>query len=176
MKKSKKIILTTMCLSTMVNMLSPMTITAFANQGTNDFYESQQSTYDIEWVEDGEDYEESIINADFRASGNYNSTYDITGGIYTKQSWEASNTPTFEVTIRPNTYDCPEGVFPELTVYLEKKSTFGWKIADKGNVSLKEGGDLTLTGDGKGKYRLYIYNGSRYETTGDIYISYYYDD
>lgn len=176
MKKSKKIILATMCLSTMVNMLSPVTIMASASQGENNSYESQQNTYDIEWVEDGEDYEEIIINGDLRASGTYSSTYDMTGGIYTKQSWQTSSTPTFEVSITPKTYKCPEGVSPELTIYLEKKSLLGWKTADKDNVSLKEGGEVTLTGDGKGTYRLYIYNGSKYETTGDIYISYSYDD
>lgn len=85
-------------------MLSSITITTFANQGKNNSYESQQITYDIEWVEDGEDYEESIINADFRASGSYSSTYDMTGGIFTKQSWEATNTPTFKVSISQKTY------------------------------------------------------------------------
>lgn len=39
-------------------------------------YERQQSTYDIERVEDGEDYDEIIVNADLRASGTYSSTYD----------------------------------------------------------------------------------------------------
>lgn len=39
-------------------------------------YERQQSTYDIERVEDGEDYKETIVNADLGASGTYSSIYD----------------------------------------------------------------------------------------------------
>lgn len=173
MKKGKKTILTTLCLLSMANVLSPMT--AFANERKNVFCQevvAQQNTYNLEMVEDGKDYEEIIVNGNSRVSGSYSSTYDMKGGIITKQSWQTSSTPTFNVDIVPRTY--PLAVNPNMTICLEKQFLFTWLDVAHDTVSIQNGGRVTLRGDGAGTYRIHIYNTSNYQTTGDIYINFSY--
>ena len=52
-------------------------------------------------------YEAIIINADVRGSGTYRGDFDMTGGIYTKQNWVVSDTPTFDINVWIESYGYP---------------------------------------------------------------------
>lgn len=127
----------------------------------------------LELIEDnGQNYEETVIyvNPLLRASSQYKTSYDMTGGVYTKQTWNTSNAPTFEVSVIPETYD---GASKDVNmgIYLEKKSGLSWKVVDEDSVKITEGGTVTLKGDGGGSYRLYFRNWSGFRTTGKIVIN-----
>lgn len=130
----------------------------------------------LEFVEDdGRPYDEIVIQSNplFRASGTYKSTYDMTGGIYTRQSWEVSSAPTFKVTISP-TYFAGSDDRVEMGVFLERKELFGWSTAAEGRVTVMKGGTVTLRGASAGTYRIYLRNWSGFSTKGNISITYSY--
>ena len=130
----------------------------------------------LEFVEDdGRPYGEIVIQSNplLRASGTYESTYDMTGGIYTRQSWNVTSAPTFKVTISP-TYFGGNDKKVEMSVFLEKKELFGWSTAAEGRVTVMGGGTVTLRGASSGTYRIYLRNWSGWSTKGKVKITYSY--
>ena len=125
-------------------------------------------------IEDnGQAYEEILINQLTRASGTYSTTYDMTGGVYTQQSWNATSAPTFKVKVTPTSYEGEAGV--GMGIYLQKKNFFGgWDNVAEDSVRLERGGTVTLKGNSAGTYRLYFRNWSGFRATGSIVITYSY--
>lgn len=152
---------------------------AFASNYTNQSNSIEISapkgvTYETNLIEDnGEEYQEIIINTNRRATGTYETDYDMVGGVFTQQSWNCTATPTFKVTVNPTYYD---GVDKNvhMGIYLQKNSTLGFSNVSQSYVTVAKGGSVTLKGNGSGKYRLYFRNYSGYETNGTIYISFSY--
>ena len=131
----------------------------------------------LDFVDDSNpNYEAIIINADVRGSGTYRGDFDMTGGIYTKQNWVVSDTPTFDINVWIESYGYPGCDDSDLYIGLEKKSavTNKWSATDYAYVSAKDGGSVTLTGDGSGTYRIYLrlIEATGYRVTGTLNISY----
>ena len=63
----------------------------------------------------------------------------MTGGIYTKQNWVVSDTPTFDINVWIESYGYPGGDDSDLYIGLEKKSavTNKWSATDYAYVSDK---------------------------------------
>lgn len=152
---------------------------AFASNDTNQSNSLEISvpegvTYKTNLIEDnGEKYQEIIINTNERASGTYETDYDMVGGVFTQQTWECSATPTFKVTVNP-TYYAGIDKNVHMDICLQKKSARGFSEVSKSYVTVAKGGSVTLKGNGSGKYRLYFRNYSGYETKGTIYIRFSY--
>lgn len=125
-------------------------------------------------IEDnGQAYEEILIDQLTRASGTYSTTYDMKGGVYTQQSWNATSAPTFKVKVTPTHYEGEAGV--GMGIYLQKKNIFGgWDNVASSSVRLDRGGTVTLKGSSKGTYRLYFRNWSGFRAMGRIVITYSY--
>ena len=72
---------------------------AFASNYTNQSNSIEISapkgvTYETNLIEDnGEEYQEIIINTNRRATGTYETDYDMVGGVFTQQSWNCTATP-----------------------------------------------------------------------------------
>lgn len=131
----------------------------------------------LDFVDDSNpNYEAIIINADARGDGTYQGDFDMTGGVYTKQSWTVSATPTFDINIWIESYGYPADDDSDLYIGLEKKSAVGnrWSATDYAYVSAKDGGSVTLTGNGSGTYRIYLrlIEATGYRVTGSLNISY----
>lgn len=103
----------------------------------------------------------------FAASGSYSSTYNMTGGLYVKQTWDAKNTPTFKVS-NSNGYSVVDG---EIYVMLQKKGLLGYSTKSDGTLPARKGGSCTLKGDGSGNYRIYLRQLTGDRMTGDITVS-----
>lgn len=132
---------------------------------------------DVVLIEDnGDPYVEIIIGEDemlSRASGGtHSTTYDMTGGVFTKQTWNCSNAPTFVVRVIPKTFD--GNMDSDMSIYLERKSGLMWTGADAADTSMVYPGRVTLKGSQAGNYRLYFRNWTGFRATGDIEISYSY--
>lgn len=131
-------------------------------------------TYELNLIEDnGEEYQEIIINTNSRASGTYSTDYDMTGGVYSAQSWACDATPTFNVTITPTSFAGASNEV-KMGIKLQKKGTLGYSDVDEDYVTLKYGGTVTVKGNGSGTYRLYFRNYSGFKATGSIYVSFSY--
>lgn len=105
----------------------------------------------------------------FAASGNYSSTYDMTGGIYVKKTWTTSATPTFKVS-NSNCYsECP--VSTTIDVMLKKSTLTGWSTVKSGSLNAGKSSSCSLKGSGKGKYQIYLRTASGYRMTGNIKVS-----
>lgn len=132
--------------------------------------------YHLDLKEDnGQPYEEVLIytNPFMRASGTYETDYDMTGGVYSVQNWVTTAAPTFDVTISPTSFEGSSSTVL-MTIYLEKKNGNKWEVVDEGDVTLKYGGSVSLSGDTSGTYRLYFRNWSGFRAKGKIYVSYSY--
>lgn len=133
---------------------------------------------DVVLIEDnGDPYVEIIISEDgmlSRASGSgtYSTTYDMTGGVFTKQTWNCSSAPTFIVKVIPKTF--AGDMDSNMSIYLERKSGLVWTGADAAETSIVSPGSVTLKGSQAGNYRLYFRSWTGYRATGDIEISYSY--
>ena len=76
----------------------------------------------LDFVDDSNpNYEAIIINADVRGSGTYRGDFDMTGGIYTKQNWVVSDTPTFDINVWIESYGYPGGDDSDLYIGLENQ-------------------------------------------------------
>jgi hypothetical protein len=104
----------------------------------------------------------------FAQSGTYNTSYDMTGGVYTQQTWNASATPTFVVETTPSVG--VEGAI--IREFLQKNATFGWSDVASKDVSSQNYAKATLVGSDKGEYRIYFRNYSGFQMKGSIKISY----
>lgn len=139
---------------------------------------SNENMNTLTLIEDnGQSYEEEIINVNGRESGSYETTFSIKGGVYTKQSWNVSKTPTFSATITTNEFEGADlGLDTSYTVYLEKKGTLGYAPIDEGDIAIEEGytDTVTLEGDGKGTYRIYVRNWSGFEASGNLNVKFNY--
>ncbi|MCM1325707.1 MAG: hypothetical protein NC094_11005 [Bacteroidales bacterium] len=102
----------------------------------------------------------------YAESGSYESTYDMTGGLYSARTWDATATPTFTVSTS-NCYSVYEGT---IYVMLEKKKLLGWSTKDDDELDARTSGSCTLVGDGAGTYRIYIRQLTGFQMTGDITI------
>ena len=151
--------------------------TAFAAE-TPYVTDVNEGTGTITLIEDnGEDYEEEIINVRGRGSGTYETSFTITGGVYTKQSWKTDDEPTFNVTITTTSFEGEDlNLNSSYTVFLEKKGALGYAPVDEGDILIKEGytDSVKLTGDGAGTYRLYIRSYTGFEVSGDLYVKFSY--
>lgn len=99
-------------------------------------------------------------------SGSYNSTYYMTGGLYSARTWDATDTPTFTVT----TSNCYAQVPSVIYVMLQRKTLTGWNTTDNDEID-SSGGSCSLDGDGSGKYRIYLRQLTGYVMSGDINFS-----
>lgn len=152
---------------------------AFASEGNNinnslELSTYEDTTYTLNLAEDnGEEYQEIIINPNLKASGTYETTYDTTGGVYTQQTWVCSDTPKFTVTIKPTSF---AGASQTVTmgIKLQKKGALVYSDVDEDYVTLAKGGTVTVSGNEAGTYRLYFRNYSGFRATGKIYISFSY--
>lgn len=107
----------------------------------------------------------------FAESGTYNTTYDMTGGVYTKRTWDATSIPTFKVSNSQCTVDYAD-LDPTIYVQLERKGLLGYTVVSDGELSGKYGGKCTLKGDKAGTYRIYFRQLSGYRITGKLSIDY----
>ena len=110
----------------------------------------------------------SVLTA-FAASGTYESTYSLTGGLNSR-TFDASATPKFVVTTYPS-----KGLKgTTMTLYLKKQGFFGDSDIDSGTVSSTEVDSVTLykSGSGSGKYyiRFRNFTGTLFE--GKVKIDY----
>lgn len=103
----------------------------------------------------------------YAASGTYNSTYSMTGGVYS-QVWNASAKPTFTVSLYPDI-----GVAnANITIYLERDNWNGWGVVTSKSVSSTSGSTSTLYGQESGEHRIYLRNYSGKLMQGDVTIKY----
>ena len=125
-------------------------------------------------IEDnGQAYEEILIDQLTRASGTYSTTNAMSASVYTQQSWNATSAPTFKVKITPTYYKGEPGV--GLGIYLQMKNALGiWNDVANSRVALDKGGTVTLKGKTAGTYRLYFRNWSGSRAKGSIVITYSY--
>ena len=167
-------------LATMLSifMMAEVSMTGYAATDSVSITTPSQSMngYHLDLVEDnGQYYEEILIyrNPLSRASGSYSTTYNMTGGVYTRQSWVTTAAPTFNITIEPESF-AGASTEVEMGIFLEKKSSIGWSVVDEARVTLVDGGSVTLSGESAGTYRLYFRNWSGFKATGNIYVTYSY--
>lgn len=125
--------------------------------------------------DDGRDHGSILIETNplTRASGTYESTYNMDGGVYTRQNWTTTAAPTFKVTIEPTSFEGSDSKVG-MGIYLEKKELFGWSAVDEGRVTLMAGGTVTLKGSAAGTYRIYLRNWSGLWATGKVKIRFSY--
>lgn len=125
--------------------------------------------------DDGQEHESILIETNplSRASGTYESTYSMDGGVYTRQNWTTTAAPTFRVTIEPTSFDGHDSKVG-MGIYLEKKELFGWSTVDEDRVTLMAGGTVTLKGSAAGTYRIYLRNWSGFWATGKVKIHFSY--
>lgn len=151
--------------------------TVFAAE-TPDSTDMHEGVNTLTLIEDnGQDYEEEIINVNTRGSGSYETSFTIKGGVYTQQSWKTDKEPTFDVTITTTSFEAEDlNLGSSYTVFLEKKGALGYAPIDEGEILIKEGhtDSVKLTGDGAGTYRLYIRNYTGFEASGDLYVKFSY--
>lgn len=104
----------------------------------------------------------------YAVSGSYSTTYNMTGGVYSSQNWNATNMSTFKIKTTPTVgYD-----HIEIVQYLERKTFAGWTDVNNANVPSKKSSSSSLTGDKSGEYRIYFRNYSGVQIKGNFSISY----
>lgn len=142
----------------------PQALMQSVNDGTLDFVE-----------DDGREHESVLIETNplTKASGTYESTYSMDGGVYTRQNWTTTAAPTFRVTIEPTSFDGHDSKVA-MGIFLEKKELFGWSTVDEDRVTLMAGGTVTLKGSAAGTYRIYLRNWSGFWATGKVKINFSY--
>ena len=110
----------------------------------------------------------NLITFILSKSFTYSSTFEITGGIYTKKTWECPSAPTFKVSIGISECEAPIDHGLTLEVDLIKKGFFFDQTVSSDNVNLHYGGDVTLTGNEGGEYIIYLHNESSHRVKGSI--------
>ena len=128
----------------------------------------------FEMVEENELEKDNFIMRSFSvdkrsANGTYESTYDMTGGVYSKITWTTDGQATFDVFVNPS--EGREGTI--LTVFLQKSKSFNsWVDVESGEVDSVDGGSVTLNASEAGTYRIYLRNWTGFRVKGDISINY----
>ena len=108
----------------------------------------------------------AVTNFVFAAS--FNSTYDMTGGLFTRTFSPTSSKPIVTVQTWPDV-----GVYGQsMSVYLQKKNTFGYDDVSSGSLDSTVYDETSLKGNSKGTYRIYLRNWTGKKMSGDIPISY----
>ncbi|WP_273127778.1 hypothetical protein [Bacillus weihaiensis] len=105
----------------------------------------------------------------YAASGEYESTYNMTGGVYSKY-FDVGSDPTFTVYVYPEIG--VEG--SNISLYLERKTTFGHAGVDSGSVSSTVNDSEKLYGDNDAQYRIYYRNWTGHQMKGDTTIKWSY--
>ncbi|CAM3068983.1 hypothetical protein PASE110613_15220 [Paenibacillus sediminis] len=104
----------------------------------------------------------------FAASGTYNTSYDMTGGVYSKSTWSPSGPSSFEFLMSPTI-----GVSgANIGIYLQKSGILGYSDVDSTQVSSTSFSDSTLHGSSAGTYRFYLRDWSGFQNTGDLTMKY----
>ena len=83
----------------------------------------------------------------YAESGYYDSTYSMTGGVYSHRNWDTDATPTFNVA-NSNCYSEYEG---NIYVMLQKSAALGWSTKDDATLNSRSSGSCDFHGNGAGK-------------------------
>lgn len=90
----------------------------------------------------------------FAAQNNYHSTYDFEYGVVTHQKFNTTDTPSCYISTVPNTKKTTGLTMSKI---LRKHDGFIWASElDEREVSATSSNGVTLTGDGSGKYDVYL--------------------
>ncbi|MGG3894187.1 hypothetical protein [Geobacillus stearothermophilus] len=111
----------------------------------------------------------SSVSTALAASGTYESTYSLTGGLNSR-TFDASATPKFVVTTSPT-----KGLERStMTLYLRKQGVFGDTDIDSGTVSSTKVDSETLykSGSGSGQYYIRFRNLTGVLFEGKVKIDY----
>ncbi len=107
----------------------------------------------------------------FAASGSYNSSYDMTGGVYSQDILIDGNNGKIVVNLIPTKGYNDHNI----DVYLQKKGLLGvWSGVTGNNVSSVYNSTSTFSNLEKGTYRIYLRNWSGQQMTGKSTISWSY--
>jgi hypothetical protein len=104
----------------------------------------------------------------FAASGTYNTTYDMTGGVYSATTWTPTGNSTWKFQISPIIGVSGAG----MTIYIEKSGFFGWSTVDSANISSTLYSDSTLYSSSTSTHRFYLRDWSGFQNTGYITLKY----
>lgn len=102
----------------------------------------------------------------YAGSGSYNSTYDMTGGVYSRTMSVGSN-PSFTCNLYP-----AQGVYDAIIrVFLEYKEWYGYTSVASNDVSSTSSSSSNFTKSDSGTYRFYLRNYTGLQMTGDCSFS-----
>lgn len=109
-----------------------------------------------------------IFTVSYAGSGSYNSTYSMTGGVYSRTMDVGAN-PNFVINVRPTEWPSSSST---MTLFLQQKHWYGWGSAGGSQtsrtVSARYSSTTTLRGLDDDLYRVYMRNYTGLPMRGNV--------